>query len=60
MRQNNKADMTITEQFESIRKRMCDIYCKKPQEYLEKYEDPDEAFDMLQEEECSKCPMGEL
>ena len=60
MRQTNKMDMTIQEQIESIKTRICDDYCKFPQEYLSQYEDPDIAFAKLQEEKCSMCPLCEL
>ena len=60
MRQNNKADMTITEQFESIKKRMCDNYCKFPEMSKLAYGDTDEALERLMESYCNHCPLQEL
>lgn len=43
MRKTNKSEMTITEQFEVIKEKMCGGYCKYPQVSLENIKDPDEA-----------------
>ena len=60
MRKANKVDMTIREQIASVKDRICDNVCKHEQEYLGRYKDPDVAWEMMQREECSKCPMSEL
>ena len=59
-RSNNKTDMTITEQLEAIKTRFCDNYCKMPEQYLSMIKDPDEAYELMQNTECLKCPLREL
>ena len=65
MRKNNKMDMTVIEQIESIKQAMCNDYCKYPSEYHEKVlrdeiQNDDVANDTMCEEICSKCPLTEL
>ena len=60
MRRNNKADMTISEQFESIKEQMCDKYCKWPEMSRSAHKDPDEAFEWLMHNHCEHCPLQEL
>ena len=52
--------MTISEQLEAIKKRMCDDYCKMPEHYLSMIKDPDEANDVMIHAECIHCPLSEL
>ena len=59
-RANNKNDMTISEQLEAIKNRMCDDYCKMPEHYLSMIKDPDEANDVMIHAECIHCPLSEL
>ena len=56
MRRNNKADMTISEQIESIKERMCDQYCKWP----DKWDEEAEGIPLFESEHCEHCPLMEL
>ena len=60
MRQNNKADMTVTEQIEAIKEQICDDYCKHTEAYLSCYKDPDEAQQKLLADMCNFCPLTRL
>lgn len=51
---------TITEQIEEVCNEICDNYCKYPQISLEKYKDPDEAYEWLMNHCCEKCPLDRL
>lgn len=55
-RRKNKADMTISEQFESIKERMCDKYCKWP----DKWDEEAEGIPLFESEHCAHCPLMEL
>ena len=57
MRQNNKADMTVTEQIIAIRRMICANYCKYS-EWAEKSKDG-EAQELLKTM-CAHCPLREL
>lgn len=59
-RKRNKSDMTIPEQLEAIKAKMCDSYCRFPEMALETNEDPDEAWKWLEHTYCNGCPMNEL
>lgn len=59
-RKCNKNDMTITEQLEAVKTRMCDDYCRYQELSLETIKDPDEAFEWLQRNYCQNCPLSEL
>lgn len=54
MRQNNKADMTVTEQISAIREKMCSDYCK--------YNKDGEPHKKSTTEKmaCVVCPLREL
>ena len=60
MRKKNKMDMTIPEQLESIKEKMCDQYCRFPEEAKATHEDPDEAMESLMHVHCEHCPLMEL
>ena len=60
MRQNNKSEMTITEQFEVIKEKMCGGYCKYPEVAEEAIGDTDEAQEWLEDNFCNNCPLKEL
>ncbi len=60
MRKTNKAEMTITEQIEVIKEKMCGGYCKYPDVAKEAIGDPDEAQEWLQDNFCNNCPLNEL
>lgn len=51
---------TITAQFEEIKSEICDDVCRYRLMYLEKYKDPDEAFNELTEHQCVNCPLERL
>ena len=59
-RKTNKADMTVTEQLNEVRRQICDNYCKYMDLVLETHQSPDLDMDYLQETYCSTCPMNEL
>ena len=59
-RRKNKIDMTISEQIESVKERMCDGYCKMLEKYLSENKDPNVAWEKMNDEVCPKCPLGEL
>jgi len=59
-RRKNRAEMTITEQFEAIKEQMCDNYCRFPALSKETIEDENEAFEWLMNEHCSNCPLNRL
>lgn len=58
-RRNNKEDMSITEQLEAMKDKICIGYCKY-------FEEADSMFDSETEMEnylratCEKCPLMEL
>ena len=47
----------MQEEIEKIKEEVCDGYCKWPDIYLARYEDPDIAHDVMLETECPDCPM---
>lgn len=47
-------------QLEELKSRICDDYCKYPQEYLMLYEDPEVGHETMLEDVCAECPLGEL
>ena len=47
----------MQEEIEKIKEEVCDGYCKWPDIYLARYEDPDRAHDVMLETECPDCPM---
>ena len=51
---------SITQQIEDICGEICDNYCKYPELSLEKYKDPDEAYEWLMNHCCEKCPLMRL
>lgn len=57
VRQNNKADMTVSEQIKAIRRMICANYCKYS-EWAEKSKDG-EAQELLKTM-CEHCPLREL
>lgn len=59
-RKTNKADMTVTEQLNEVRRQICDNYCKYMDMVLETHQSPDLDMDYLQETYCATCPMNEL
>ena len=50
----------VSEMAFAVAESVCDNYCKKPQEYSETFEDPDEAHEEMLEKECAVCPMAEF
>lgn len=59
-RKKNKADMTIREQLEAVKEKVCDGYCRFPELALGTNEDPDEAWEWLERTYCQNCPLNEL
>lgn len=59
-RRHNKADMSIQEQIESIKERICDNYCKYPGIYYGQIKDVDEAQKCMENAECFDCPLNQL
>lgn len=54
------SNRTITQQFEDIKERLCDGYCKFPEEALSTHDDPDDAMEWLMHVHCEHCPLMEL
>ena len=59
-RHNNKADMTVCEQIEAIKEKICKVYCQFPVIGKEAIGDPDEAQEWLKDNFCNNCPLKEL
>lgn len=45
---------------EAAAERICDNYCKMPNEYLYNFEDSEQAMDEMRMNECEECPLSEL
>lgn len=45
---------------ENIKELFCDCYCKFPEEYLGMYKNPDRAFEEMDREKCSMCPLNKI
>ena len=57
MRRKNIADMTITEQIESIKEQMCNDYCKYP----DNWDAEKEGCELWDSNLCAKeCPLNRL
>ena len=57
MRRKNIADMTITEQIESIKEQMCNDYCKYP----DTWDAEKEGCELWDSDLCAKeCPLNRL
>jgi hypothetical protein len=52
--------MTITEQLEAVKEKVCDGYCRFPELALGTNEDPDKAWEWLEHTYCQNCPLNEL
>lgn len=50
----------IVEQLQNIVEEFCTCYCKYPEQYEEKYSDPDIAADKMIDERCKKCPINKI
>lgn len=57
MRQNNKADMTVTEQIRAIRQKICSDYCKYS---IYDQEGKMRERDITEQIACEHCPIREL
>ena len=55
-RHNNKSDMTVCEQIEAIKDRICMEYCKWP----DRFNEEDEGCELADSEHCKNCPLNEL
>ena len=58
-RKNNKQDMTIVEQLEQIKAKMCDEYCIYRSMAFSTNKDVDAAEEYLAGY-CEECPIGDL
>ena len=58
-RKNNKLDMTIVEQLELIKTKMCDDYCIYRSMAFSTNKNPDDAEKYL-EQYCAECPLDQL
>ena len=45
---------------ENIKELFCECYCKFNEEYLSVYKEPDRAFEELDREKCSYCPLNKI
>lgn len=43
-----------------VAEEICDGYCKYPDEYRERYKDPDEAQERMAIERCENCPLNKI
>lgn len=59
MRKNNLEDMTVIEQIENIKEKICDDYCKYREDAFSKNKDTDKAEDYLLDY-CDNCPVRRL
>jgi len=50
----------ITKQLEKIAEEICDNYCKFPQEYNSRTDDPDKNWELLSKEKCENCPLNKM
>lgn len=50
--------MTITQQIEEIKEKMCDKYCKYPEQPIPEGKDKDWLFE--EGSPCDTCPLNEL
>ena len=58
-RKNNKLDMTIVEQLQNIKDKICDDYCIYRSMAFSQHKDVDEAEEYLSRY-CEECPLNEL
>ena len=49
-----------SEELERIKEDFCDNFCKCPEQYLQKYSDPDEASAEMVREKCRFCPLERI
>lgn len=59
-RKTNKADMTVTEQLNEVRRQIYDNYCKYMDIVLGTHQSSDLAMDYLHDTYCAICPLNEL
>jgi hypothetical protein len=50
----------ITEMLGEICCKMCDNYCKYPEQYESQYKDPDMAWSVCMNERCKDCPISKI
>lgn len=53
-------EKTVYKVLEEVTGAMCDNYFKYPEVYLSRYKDPDEAYDVMGDEQCQHCPLSRL
>lgn len=51
---------TVMQTIEEVVGKMCNEYCKFPEEYISKYSDEDERDDKLYTDRCENCPLNKL
>lgn len=51
---------TISQEFEDIKQKMCDNYCRFPELSLQTIQDPNEAYEWLMHNYCENCPLQRL
>ena len=51
---------TIQIQWMTTQDKICECYCKFPDEYRSMYKDVDEAQENLEREKCDMCPLNKL
>ena len=51
---------SIQNKWMTMQDRICDCYCKFPEEYRSMYKDVDDAQDNLEREKCEMCPLNKL
>ena len=53
-------ELSVTDIIEDVKQKICDDYCKFPDECLAKYSDLDIADDELYRQYCENCPLNRL
>ena len=54
-------EVTMTgKKLEELKERICDEYCKFPDNYALLYGDTDAAQEALEERACKECPLNEM
>lgn len=51
---------SATKLIEEAADEICKNYCKYREQYAEKYQDPIDAEEMLESEQCDLCPLSKL
>ena len=53
-------NQSVTEILEHVKTKICDTYCKYPEQCEAEHKDYDEAYNVLLEKYCEGCPLNLL